>query len=62
MKLDEVRFIKDRTICKNCYIKKKRKRNIFSGKLSLTDERIINRTLLVGPSYSGKSYPILKIL
>ena len=42
--LDKDKYGKDRTICKDCFIRKKRKKNKLSGK----DERISIRTLLVG--------------
>ena len=72
IKLDKNNYKKDRTICRDCYNKKKRKININT----LPPNKIIenvntpqqskfennNRTLLVGPSFSGKSYLMLKIL
>ena len=70
IKLDINNFKKDRTICRDCYNKKKRKININT----LPPNKIIeivneqskfennNRTLLVGPSFSGKTYLMLKIL
>ena len=70
--LDINNYKKDRTICRDCYNKKKRKIKINT----LPPNKIIenvntpqqskfennNRTLLVGPSFSGKSYLMLKIL
>ena len=70
IKLDINNYKKDRTICRDCYNKKKRKININT----LPPNKIIenvnkqskfennNRTLLVGPSFSGKTYLMLKIL
>ena len=70
IKLDINNYKKDRTICRDCYKKKKRKININT----LPPNKIIenvnkqskfennNRTLLVGPSFSGKTYLMLKIL
>ena len=56
---------KDRTVCRDCYNKKKRKK-----KITIYQQPIIengnnnnnNRTLLVGPSFSGKTYLMLKNL
>ena len=72
LKLDKNNYKEDRTICRDCYNKKKRKININT----LPPNKIIennntpqqskfennNRTLLVGPSFSGKTYLMLKIL
>ena len=70
IKLDTNNYRKDRTICRDCYNKKKRKININT----LPPNKIIenvnkqskfgnnNRTLLVGPSFSGKTYLMIKIL
>ena len=67
IKLDIKNYKKDRTICRDCYNEKKRK-----NKLTISHQRPIiehvnnnnynNRTLLVGPSFSGKTYLMLKIL
>ena len=71
IKLDINNYKKDRTVCRDCYNKKKRKININT----LPPNKIIenvntpqqskfeknNRTLLVGPSFSGKTYLMLKI-
>ena len=66
IKLDINNYKKDRTVCKDCYNKKKRKNKIT---ISHEQQPIIengnnnnNRTLLVGPSFSGKTYLMLKIL
>ena len=72
IKLDTINYKKDRTVCRDCYNKRKRKININT----LPPNKIIenvntpqqlkfennNRTLVVGPSFSGKTYLILKIL
>ena len=66
IKLDINNYKKDRTVCKDCYNKKKRKNKIT---ISHQQQPIFengnknnNRTLLVGPSFSGKTYLMLKIL
>ena len=43
-------------------LRKKRKHNKISEKLSVNDEHINNRIFLVGPSFSGKTYFMLRIL
>ena len=61
------KYKKDRTVCKDCYNKKKRKNKIT---ISHQQQPIIengnnnnnNQTLLVGASFSGKIYLMLKIL
>ena len=68
--IDINNYKKDRTVCKICYNKKKRKININTlppnkiieniNKQSKFENNI--RTLLVGPSFSGKTYLMLKIL
>ena len=61
-------YKKNRIVCKDCYNKKKRKNNIVQNKITTSDgqpkieNNNNNRTLLVGPSFSGKTYIILKIL
>ena len=67
IKLDINNYKKDRAICKDCYNKKKRKNNLTQNKITTSDqqpkiENNNNRTLLVGPSFSGKTYLMLKIL
>ena len=72
IKLDINNYKKDRTICRDCYNKKKRKININTLPPNKTIENVNapqqskfeknNRTLLVGPSFSGKTYLMLKIL
>ena len=66
IKLDINIYKKDRTVCKDCYNKKKRKNKIT---ISHQQQPIIengnnnnNRTLFVGSSFSGKTYLMLKIL
>ena len=72
IKLDINIYKKDRTICRDCYNKKKRKITINSLPPNKIFENVNtsqqskfennNRTLLVGPSFSGKTYLMLKIL
>ena len=63
IKLDINNYKKDRTICKECYNRKKRKNNNDKKKTKVDDlVNDNNRTLLVGPSFSGKTYLMLKIL
>ena len=66
IKIDINNYKKNRTVCKDCYNKKKRK-----NKITISHQQPIiengnfnnkNRTLLVGPSFSGKTYLMLKIL
>ena len=60
IKLDINNYKKDKTVCRDCYNKKKRKININTPQQSKFENN--NRTLLVGPSSSGKTYLMLKIL
>ena len=68
IKLDINNYKKDRTVCKDCYIKKKRKNNLVQNEITTSHQQPKiennnnNRTLLVGPSFSGKTYLMLKIL
>ena len=63
IKLDINNYKKDRTVCKDCYKKKKRKNNLIQQpKIENENDINNNRTLLVGPSFSGKTYLMLKIL
>ena len=57
-------YKKNRTVCKTCYNKKKRKnKSIISYQQpKIENGKINNRTLLVGPSFSGKTYLMLKLL
>ena len=63
IKLDINKYKNDRTVCKDCYNKKKRKNNLIQQPEIENGNHINNnRTLLVGPSFSGKTYLMLKIL
>ena len=68
IKLDINNYKKDRTVCIDCYDKKKRKNNLVQNEITTSHQPKIendsnnNRTLLVGPSFSGKTYLMLKIL
>ena len=63
IKLDINNYKKNRTVCKDCYNKKKRKNNLIQQPKTENGNDINNnRTLLIGPSFSGKSYLMLKIL
>ena len=70
IKLDVYNSKKHRTVCKDCYIKRKRKNNLIQNEITTSQQPKIengnnnnnNRTLLVGPSFTGKTYPMLKIL
>ena len=64
IKLDRNNYKKDRTVCRDCYNKKKR-----NNKITICQQPILengnnnnNRTLLVEASFSGKTYLMLKIL
>ena len=68
IKLDINNYKKDRTVCRDCYNKKKRKNNINTlppNKINTSYHQPKiennNRTLLVGQSFSGKTYLMLKI-
>ena len=61
IKLDINNYKKDRTVCKDCYNKKKTKNNLIQQP-KIENDNNNNRTLLVGPSFSGKTYLMLKIL
>ena len=63
IKLDINNYKKDRTVCKDCYNEKKRKNNLIQQpKIENGNDTNNNRTLLVIPSFSGKTYLMLKIL
>ena len=69
IKLDINNYKKDRTVCRDCYNKKERKNNLVQNEVTISHQPKIddcnnnnNRTLLVGPSFSGKTYLMLKIL
>ena len=61
IKLGINNYKKDRTVCRDCYNKKKRKNNLLQQP-KIENDNNNNRTLLVGPSFSGKTYLMLKIL
>ena len=61
IKLDINNYKKDRTVCRDCYNKKKRKNNLIQQP-KIENDINNNRTLLVGPSFSGNTYLMLKIL
>ena len=69
MKFDINNYKKDRTVCKDCFNKKKRKNNLVRNEITISHQQPIiqngnnnnnNRTLFVGPSFSGKTYLMLK--
>ena len=63
IKLDINNYKKDRTVCKDCYNKKKRKNNLIQPpEIENGNDNNNNRTLLVGSSFAGKTYLMLKIL
>ena len=67
IKLDINKYKKDRIVCRDCYNKKKRKNKITISHhqqqpINENGNNNNNRTLLVGPSFSGKKYLMLKIL
>ena len=68
IKLDINNYKKDRTVCRDCYNKKKRKNNLIQNGTTTSHQQPNiqninnNRTLLVGPSFSVKTYLMLKIL
>ena len=71
IKLDINNYKKDRTVCKDCYNKKRRKNNLVQNEITISHQQPKiengninnnNRTLLVGPSFSGKTYLMLKTL
>ena len=71
IKLEINYYKKNRTVCKDCYKKKKRKNNSVQNEITISHQQPKiengknnnnNRTILVGPSYSGKTYLMLKTL
>ena len=60
--IDIKNYKKNRTVCRDCYNKKKRKNNLIQQPETENGNNNNNRTLLVGPSFSGKTYLMLKIL
>ena len=70
IKLDINNYRKHRTVCKDCYNKKKRKTNLVQNEITISHQQPKtengknnnnNRTLLVGASFSGKTKLMLKI-
>ena len=66
LEIDENNYKKDRTVCKSCYNKKKRKKQYIT---STHETKITNvltlenhRHVVIGPSNVGKTYYMLKIL
>ena len=71
IKIDINKYKKDRTVCKDCYNKKKRKNKLVQNEITLSHQQPKienynndnnNRTFLLGPSFSGKTHLILKTL
>ena len=74
LEMDKNNHLKDTTVCRSCYNKNRRKSNINTSiqneiitshkqpKIEKNRTNNKNRTLLVGPSFSGKPYLMLKIL
>ena len=71
VKLDVNNYKKDRTVCRDWYNKKKRKINLVQNEITISHQQPIiendnnnnnNRRLLVGPSFSGKTYVVLIFL
>ena len=60
IKLDEDNYKKDKTVCKNCY-KKKRKYYIKISEKDSFSGLINSRTPNVGASFSGKTHLLPKI-
>ena len=64
IKLDINIYKKGRTVCKECFEKKKRKTNLVRNEITNSHQQPKiengsnnnNRTLLVGPCFSGKTY------
>ena len=48
--IDINNYKKDRTVCRDCYNKKKRKNNLIQQP-KIENDKNNNRTLLVGPSF-----------
>ena len=69
VKLDKDNYKKDKTICKKCYNESKRKNksknNLIQSQQAKShnvNTNKNNRTVLVGCSFSGKTYLMLKVL
>ena len=67
IKQDINNYKKDRTVCRDCYNEKKRKNNLVQNEITISHQHSKiennnnNRTFLVGPSFLGKTYHMLKI-
>ena len=65
MKIDENNYKKDRTVCKKCYNKKKRKNeyntSIHETKITNVSAYENHRHVIIGPSNVGKTYYMLKV-
>ena len=69
---DEDKFMKDRTVCKNCYNKNRRKNKNQQPKIekinnnhdSITNDSTYENhaNLVIGPRNVGKTYNMLKML
>ena len=71
IKLDINNYKKDKTVCKDCYVKNKRKNNLVQSENTISHQqpKIENgnnnrndRTILVGLCFSVKTYLMLKTL
>ena len=71
IKLDINNYKNDRTVCKDCNNERKRKNNLIQNEITISHQQPKtangnknknNRTLLVDPSFSGKTYLMLKTL
>ena len=66
IKIDENNYKKDRTVCKKCYNKKKRKNeyntSIHETKITNVSTYENHRHVIIGPSNVGKTYYMLKVL
>ena len=71
IKLDINKYKKDRILCMDCYNEKLRKNNLIQNEITFFHHKPTiengnninnNRTLLVGPSFSGTTYLRLKNL
>ena len=70
--IDINNYKKNRTVCKDCYNKKKRKNNLVQKEITTSHQQpkiehdnnnnYNNQTLMVGRSFSGKTCLMLKIL
>ena len=59
IKLDINNYMKDRTVCKDCYNKKKSDIEKVNNKVSEFEN---HRHVIIGPSNVGKTYYMLKVL